>query len=163
MTDLVFDRTAREYVLAVVRRFVRCTQVAEDVTQDALLNAYRHRDKFRGEAQARTWLYRVAANAALGYLRTERRRHARIALESGTCEEVPDLAEPADAELCTRREARKARTLIDALPPRYRDVLLLRRDHTEQETADTLGLSLTNVKVIAHRARAKLREDLVAA
>jgi RNA polymerase sigma-70 factor, ECF subfamily len=156
MPELLFDRATRDYVLAVVRRIVRCSALAEDVTQDALLCAYKNRESFRGEAHPRTWLYRVAMNAALGRLRSERRFAGRIALD-GSTHEVADTAEPADVVLCRSRRARQASIAVAALPPRYRDVLALRRDHTETETARRLGLSLINVKVIAHRARAKVR------
>ncbi len=157
MGDLPFDRATRDYVFAVVRRIVRSASLAEDVTQDALLCAYRNRSSFRGDAHPRTWLYRVATNTALGHLRRERRRDARVAFESRACDEVADRAVPADTELCRRRQARRVRGLIEALPPKYRDVVTLRADHTETETAACLGLSVTNVKVIAHRARARLR------
>jgi RNA polymerase sigma-70 factor (ECF subfamily) len=156
MADLPFDRATRDYVFAVVRRIVRCGALAEDVTQDALLCAFKNRDSFRGEAHPRTWLYRVAMNAALGRLRSEQRFAARIAID-GCAHEAEDHAEPADVVLCRGRRAHRARAVIASLPPRYRDVLELRRDHTETETARRLGLSLINVKVIAHRARAKVR------
>jgi RNA polymerase sigma-70 factor (ECF subfamily) len=156
MGDLSFDRATRDYVLAVVRRIIRCTALAEDVTQEALLCAFKHRASFRGEAHPRTWLYRVAMNAALGRLRSERRFAGRIALD-GSTHEVADTTEPADIVLCRSRRARHAQKLIAELPPRYRKVMELRRDHSEPETARRLGLSLINVKVIAHRARAKLR------
>jgi len=156
MADLSFDRETREYVLAVVRRIVRCRALAEDVTQESLLLAYAHREAFRGDAHPRTWLYRIATNTALGRLRCERRFAARITLD-GARHEVPDATEPVDERLCRSRRVLAVRNAVDALPPRYRDVLAMRRDHSEPETARRLGLSLINVKVIAHRARAKVR------
>lgn len=156
MPDLPFDRATREYVLAVVRRIVRCGALAEDVTQEALLAAFRHQESFRGDAHPRTWLYRIALNAALGRLRSERRFAARVAVDGGV-HEVPDAAEPVDVVLCRNRRAHQVREAVAALRPRYRDVLVMRWDHSEPETARRLGLSLINVKVIAHRARAKVR------
>ena len=162
MADLLFDRATRDYVFAVVRRIVRSGALADDVTQDALLSAFKNRDSFRAESHVRTWLHRVAVNAALGRLRSEKRFAARIAFD-GNAHELADAAEPADLALCRSRQARRARTVIADLPPRYRDVLELRRDHTETETARLLGLSVTNVKVIAHRARAKVRAAMTSA
>ena len=49
------------------------------------------------------------------------------------------------------------------LAPKYRDVVLMRADHSETETAEKLGITVANVKVRAHRARAQLRAALAAA
>src|SRR5690606_17264238 len=70
--DLSPDLGAREraYVFAVAMKYVKNEVDAEDVTQDALLLAHRHRDSFRGDARYGTWLYRVAATTALMFLRS---------------------------------------------------------------------------------------------
>src|SRR5512143_1034957 len=63
-----FQQSDRDYVYAVARRIVD-PEAAEDVAQDAMLLAYRHRAEFRGDSHYRTWLYRIAATTAFGYLR----------------------------------------------------------------------------------------------
>lgn len=64
---------SRAYVRSVAMKYVRDEQDAEDVTQDAMLLAYRYRHAFRGESRYSTWLYRVTATAALMFLRRQRR------------------------------------------------------------------------------------------
>ena len=64
----------RQYVFSVAMKYLKDEDAAEDVTQDALLLAHRHRDSFRGDSRFSTWLYRVAATTALMYLRKQRRR-----------------------------------------------------------------------------------------
>ncbi|MFT3697939.1 MAG: sigma-70 family RNA polymerase sigma factor [Kofleriaceae bacterium] len=143
---------------AVVRRIVRAESDAEDVTQDALLTAFRHRDQFRGESKPRTWLYRVALTSALGYLRKLRRSKER----EGVVRDVIDPSESPEAVLANAEEATLANQLVSELDPKYRDVIVLRVDHSEVETAERLGISVANVKVRGHRARAQLRALLAA-
>src|SRR4051794_2025453 len=70
--DAELDRT-RAYVRSIAMKYVHNESDAEDVTQDAMLLAHRHRDAFRGDARYSTWLYRVTATAALMFLRKQRR------------------------------------------------------------------------------------------
>src|SRR5690606_30629071 len=88
-----FGSDERGFVYAIARRIVGSPEEADDVTQDALLTAFRNRDAFRGEAKYRTWLYRIALTAALGHLR--RRSRSREALAANDVEvghHVPDGA-----------------------------------------------------------------------
>ena len=73
MRDTMEHDETRAYVKSVAMKYVRNDTDAEDVTQDALLLAYRYRDSFRGDARYSTWLYRVTATAALMFLRKQRR------------------------------------------------------------------------------------------
>src|SRR5882762_2354978 len=81
-SELELDRT-RAYVRSIAMKYVHNEHDAEDVTQDAMLLAHRHRDAFRGDARYSTWLYRVTATAALMFLRKQRRL-AREIPASGT-------------------------------------------------------------------------------
>jgi RNA polymerase sigma-70 factor (ECF subfamily) len=54
-----FTEQDRRFVYAVARRIVSDEDAANDVAQDAMLLAYRHRDRFRGDSRYRTWLYRI--------------------------------------------------------------------------------------------------------
>lgn len=156
--QLNFNASDREFMHAVVRRIVRAESDAEDVTQEALLTAYRHRDQFRGESKPRTWLYRVAITSALGYLRKLRRSKEH----EGLTRDVIDPADTPEATLATAEQAMIANRLLQDLDPKYRDVVVMRVDHTEVETAERLGITVANVKVRAHRARAQLRALIAA-
>jgi RNA polymerase sigma-70 factor (ECF subfamily) len=160
--SLEFNVENREFVRSVVRRIVRLDDAVEDVTQEALLTAFRHRESFRGESKYRTWLYRVAITSALGYLRRLRRSREQVLLGS----ELRDAIDPAntpEVAVGNHEEIELANRLVMELAPKYRDVVLMRADHSETETAEKLGISVANVKVRAHRARAQLRAALAAA
>src|SRR3954471_19254470 len=84
------DRT-RVYVRSVAMKYVHNEHDAEDVTQDAMLLAYRYRDAFRGDSRYTTWLYRITATAALMFLRKQRRLSREIPASgtgAGTDEEA---------------------------------------------------------------------------
>ncbi len=160
---VTFGPEDRRFVYAVVRRIVGREQDAEDVTQDALLLAYRHRDSFRGDSRYRTWLYRIAATTALGHLRKQRRSRLRLADGERDDHAIATAADPAKSASVQIEEAEdraRMNQAIDRLAPSYREVLLARADATENEVANRLGLTVSNVKIRAHRARKQLREML---
>jgi RNA polymerase sigma-70 factor (ECF subfamily) len=153
----------RQFLFRVVQRIVRDAATADDLTQDALLRAHRHRDSFRGASSRRTWLYRIAVTTALGHLRREWRR-ARHVAELGDergVDALPSHEADAAAQLAVRERSSVLTDALRALPPGYRDVLILRfgDDLSERDTATALGLSVANVKVRAHRARRMLDVD----
>jgi RNA polymerase sigma-70 factor (ECF subfamily) len=152
----------RRFVYAVARRIVGSANDADDVTQDALLLAFRHRAAFRGEARYRTWLYRIASTTALSFLRRRRRSREQLGQGDSVDALVPDDAKSPEAEVADRDAARVVRRAIAELDPKYRDVLLWRASATESETAARLGISVANVKVRAFRDREQLRGALAA-
>ena len=153
----VFGTAEREYVYAIARRIVGTPDAADDVAQDAMLLAYSHRDAFRGDSRYRTWLYRIAATAALGYLRKVKRSREYLAQDDATMPAPIDPAASPEAQVAEREAAVVAEQLLAELDPKYRDVIVLRTELSEAETAERLGITVANVKVRAHRARAQLR------
>lgn len=154
----------RAYVLAVARRFVGDPAAAEDVAQDALLLAFRHRDAFRGDSRYRTWLYRIAATSALGYLRRRRRSREELGAHGSAGErDIADQTRTPERLLADLEEAEHGARLVAQLAPAYRDVVLLRTVLDENATARRLGISVANVKVRAHRARRWLHDHAASA
>lgn len=160
---VAFEQLVAEYgdrVYAIALRLTGSPTDAEDVMQDALLQAFRGWSEFRGEANPATWLYRITVNAAAQRVRAQ-------PPTANLPEPVEELAVPdwsgdvaqivADAEL--RREIEDA---IVALPWELRIVVIL-RDTMGQSTAATalaLGLTEPTVKARLHRGRVILRREL---
>src|SRR5262249_11059933 len=90
--EVRFEGRERDYVYAIAMKYLKDEDEAADVTQDALLNAFRHRASFRGDSRFTTWLYRVAGTTALMHLR--KRGRARVAL--GSQEVHSEDGEPVD-------------------------------------------------------------------
>lgn len=163
----LFEILMRRYnqrLFRVVRGIIRDDNEAEDVVQEAYVNAYTHLDQFAGRAKLSTWLTRIAVNEALA----RARRGARwdqldTDSETGATMDRLKSDEPDPERQAATGEMRATlEAAIDGLPPLYRSVLML-RDVEELSTAETaacLEASEEAVKVRLHRARLMLREKL---
>ena len=159
----------------VARAILKDDADAEDVLQDAYLDAYRHIGDLRGEAQLATWLTRIVINHALMRLRRHRRDRVVVPFgerppEDGGLE--PDQAEAAGMAdesvesppgAVLRGEIRRLlERKIDDLPVAFRTVFVMRdvEEMSVQETADCLSIPAATVRTRLFRARALLREAL---
>lgn len=159
--DVPLGRNERSFIYAVARKILRDDDAASDVTQDAMLLAYRHRDQFRGASAHRTWLYRIAVTTALGYLRKQRRSREELAVDGAVAWEPADPGPSPEDECAARELASRVDEALDAIAPPHRDVFLLRaEDRSEAEIAAECGITVANVKIRAHRARQQLRQAL---
>ncbi|MBZ0232386.1 MAG: sigma-70 family RNA polymerase sigma factor [Deltaproteobacteria bacterium] len=154
-----FTAEDRRFVYAVARRIVRDEDAAADVTQDALLLAFRYRDRFRGDARYRTWLYKIAASAAITHLRRRRRRRTDRMVSLGAVADACAPGQNPEEHLACAEVAARTAAELAALDERYGDVLRLRfvDGLSEAEVADVLGVSLPTVKIRTHRGRQALR------
>src|SRR3569623_2097565 len=125
----VFGEAERQFVYAVARRIVG-TEAAVDIAQEALLLAYVHRDAFRGDSRYRSWLYRIAASAALGYLRKRKRSRARLATDPDALPAPLDPAASPEPQIADRAAAAVALKLLESLALKYRDVVVLRTEYS---------------------------------
>ena len=170
--QLVSGHQERVYRLAL--RMMGTESDAQEVVQDALLSAWRNLQKFEGKAQFGSWLYRIAANAALMMLRT-RRRHPQVSMEEVTAlgaDETgvdgfgagagDDWSKRPDDQLQSTELRAAIQAAVDALPESSRQVFMVRDVDglSTEETAETLGLSVPAVKTRLHRARLALREAI---
>jgi len=148
---------------------------AQEVLQEAFLNAYQKLPNFRGEAQFSSWLYRIAANSALMRLRRKRRapdaltdqplelQGPRFSAE-GYLDPPPrsDWSQRADEKMMDRELGTAIDQAVNGLPDDYRTVFLLKDVDglSNEEIADALELTVPAVKSRLHRARLALREKL---
>lgn len=168
-----FDRLYRENVDRLYRFAQRmCGQGedAQDLVQETFLKAYRGLRGFRGEAQASTWLYTIAARACI---RMRRKRKGEPEHELSLEQFIPtstgelQLQIPAQGltpeEALETKEVRRAlHDAIQALPQKYRLVLVLRdmEGLTAKEVGSVMGLNERAVKSRLHRARLFVRKRL---
>jgi RNA polymerase sigma-70 factor (ECF subfamily) len=130
---------------------------------------------FRGDAEASTWLHRIAANVASDWLRSRATKEAKltIPLPDAADDETPTAAiEAAEVnrpltpeQLVSQHEMRDCiRGEIGKLPEAQRIVLMLSAlgGFADDEIAHTLGISLDNAKVRLHRARQAFKKIIAA-
>jgi RNA polymerase sigma factor (sigma-70 family) len=134
---------------------------AEDVTQEALVKAYRALGGFREGAPFRPWLLRIVRNEALNRRRGTGRRE-RLALRVATDPVSGGAAPSPETEVMSREERQRVLAAVDSLPERYRSVISTRFlvGLSEAETAGMLGIAPGTVKSRTSRGLSRLREML---
>jgi len=157
-------------IYRLARRLTRNREDAEEVVQDTFLSAYRKIRDFHGRAALGTWLNRVAVNAALMKLRGWRPEpHLSIeedlpqfAADGTHARPVADWSDLPDHRVETQELRQVLCEAIDALPPDYRAVVVLRdiEGLSNQEAAEVLGTTVFAIKARLHRAHLVLRERL---
>ncbi len=146
---------------------VRSIEDANDLAQDTFLRAYAHIRTFNPNlAKFSTWIYQIARNVVRTHLGKEGRRPAQEDLfEDETIEQrlAETRREVAPEEmLLAADDERRVRAALAAIPEKMRTALVLRYfKHLEyQEIADTMQVSLGNVKTLIHRGKAALAHAL---
>jgi len=152
----------------VARTILRNDADAEDALQDAYLDAYRHLDGFRAEAELSTWLTRIVVNQSLMRLRRQKRDGNVVPFsqdggETPAAVEVRDEKGESPSTAVLRTEMRRLlERRIDELPVAYRTVFVMREveDMSVEETAQSLDIPSSTVRTRLFRARALLRASL---
>ena len=164
----LFEIVMRRYnprLFRLARAIVRDDAEAEDVLQQAYVNAFSHLHQFAGEARFATWLTRIATNEALARVR---RRGRWLVVEPAVDDlrgaEAIRASDPSPEQQAFAGELRRAlEASLDALPPIYASVFVLREVEglSTSEVAECLQVSEDVVKTRFRRARALLRDELL--
>ncbi len=167
---LVTERSGDIY--ALLYRLTEDVEEARDLTQETFLQAFRHVARFRGDADLRTWLYRIAINQARNRRRwwRRRRRESTLSLDSSEGADERPLGErvadqrasdPEQLALAGERE-RALLAALRTLGRAYREVVVLRdiEGLSYEEVAAAAGISIGTVKSRLSRGRAELRKKL---
>ena len=157
-------RAHAEKLFRTVHRITRNREDAEDAVQDSLLRAFLHLKSFDGRSTFSTWLTRIGINSTLMMLRKKRNSpeiSAHGPGEGETLWEVPDSAPNPEIRCAEREQERFLRDAIAGLSPRIRRALEFHtlQDHSLQETAAQIGISVSAAKARFFRAKAALRKS----
>jgi RNA polymerase sigma-70 factor (ECF subfamily) len=139
-------------VFALCVRLCKDRDMAEDLTQEAFVQAWRKLSSFRGDSAFGSWLYRIATNTALSYLRKQTPFVNSL--------DISDVPEPAYRE--TNDEQIGLETAISELPDGARAVFVLYslEGYTHDEISKLLGIAQGSSKAQLHRARQLLKRNL---
>lgn len=160
-----------QFEMPVIYRFLlaslRDKDLAETLTQECFLKAYRNRSSFRGESSARTWLMRIAINLKKDHWRSRRTRfwretQANAVDADSAIDLLPSAEASPEAQVIARDQAAQVWRLIEHLSSRERSVFLLRyvEELELREIGHCTGLKVGAVKVYLRRAITKVRSGL---
>src|SRR6266850_7825569 len=165
----VADRSGEIYGLLL--RLTENSEEARDLTQETFLRAFQSIGRFRGEADLRTWVYRIAINQARNRWRwwRRRRRDSTVSLDAMqgqtnqplTATLVEGSENPEQRTLAHEREV-ALRGALQKLGVSYRETVILRdiEGFSYEEIASTLGINVGTVKSRLARGRQELRRRL---
>ena len=165
-----FERLMNKYkqlIFNLIYRMIRNKEDVEDLTQEAFIKAFNSLDKFDRQFSFSTWLFKIATNNCIDYLRKKKLNTFSIDKELGSEDddyqfEIPDNERTPDKNLMEDERKKILEEAIESLPNKYKSVILLRhRDEQDyEEIAKKLKLPLGTVKAHIFRGRELLNKYL---
>ena len=142
-------------VFGFIYRMVLSVEDARDLTQEVFLSVFRSLGKFRGDAKFSSWLYRIASNKSLDFLKKNRKLQV-------IDEEIIATSESPEQVFLQQDKIRHLRSIIARLPDKYRLVLILfhYENFTYRQIANTLDIPEKTVATRIYRAKLILKERL---
>jgi RNA polymerase sigma-70 factor (ECF subfamily) len=164
-----FEELVRRYqrpITSYVYRMLSDYEAALDVTQEVFIKVYNSLEKYSSEYKFSTWLYRIAHNAAIDYMRRNSISHQSLETENedGTYQlQIKDARPTPEQEREHTEWRNEIEAVVNCLPAAYRDLIVLRhsRDMSYDEIAEITALPLGTVKNRLFRAREMMREMFV--
>ena len=164
--DFVLRYSANVY--ALLMRLTEDEEEARDLTQDTFLSALKAIKNFRGEADLKTWLYRIAVNESRNRFRWWKRqnRNSTVSLDAenttGQTMEVADSSENPEAATLRREREQALRQALSELSTNFREVIVLRdiEGLSYEEVAVALETNVGTIKSRLARGREELRKKL---
>ena len=154
-------------VFHIAFKIVHDREVAADLVQDTFMKAFASLASYRSEYRFSTWLYKIAANCSIDYLRKKRIKVLSLDRELETKDgkvefEIPDYSFHPGRDLEAKEQRFSINEAIESLPSKYREVIVYRHkdDKSYEEIADLLDIPIGTVKARIFRARELLKKKL---
>ncbi len=156
-----------DQIFNFIYRMIHDREQVEDLTQEAFIKAFSSLGSFNEEFAFSTWLYKIATNNCIDYIRKRKLQMYSIdkpieSRDSDYMFELPDESSEADQDVIRAQRAAFLRTAIAQLPEKYRRVIQLRHveEKSYEEIAGILKLPIGTVKAHIFRARELLYKQL---
>ena len=153
------------YVYNVALRTLSSPGDAEDITQETFVRVWRSLNSFRGDAQFRTWIYRITTNLCYNRLPRLKRDLEALAIYDDADDEIalPDDQQQVEQDVVLDELRQQLESTINKLPESYRLLISLRhiQGMSYAEIAEATGMPLGTVKTGIFRARRDLRVLLI--
>ena len=163
--EATFARLFEEYATPIYNyalRMVGDPDRAADISQDTFIKAYRKLDQLTDDAAAKPWIYRIATNTAIDDMR--RRRFTVPMSDESRHHDRPDLGPGPEAQVLGGMVDERIQRALLRLRPNHRQCLLLSdvEDMSAIQIGEVMGMSYGAVRTLLCRARAEMRDALVA-
>ncbi len=160
-------RKHREAIYHVILKIVHNQEEARDLVQETFMKAFGSLATYKPEYRFTTWLYRIAANSSIDYLRKKKINSLSLdqplETKDGTVGiELPDWTYNPEVDFVSKQRVLSINESIDSLPKKYRDVIVYRhkQDKSYEQIAEILGIPVGTVKARIFRARELLKKKL---
>jgi RNA polymerase sigma-70 factor (ECF subfamily) len=154
-------------IFNLIARIIRNREQVEDLTQEAFVKAFASLKNFNEEYAFSTWIYKIATNSSIDYIRKKKLDtfsiNKPIAMEeSDYTFDLPDTTYQPDKSLIQNQKTRLIEEAIERLPEKYKRVIIMRHseDRDYSEIAKILKLPIGTVKAHIFRARELLNRYL---
>ena len=156
----------QQMVFSTCLGIVHSTDDADDLTQEVFIEAFNSIDQFREDAKISTWLYRIAINKSLNYIRDNKRKRLLQSIGVLNIPDVPDDQHNFDLPyeaLLEKQRSDMIHAAIDALPKNQRTAFVLSKyeDLSYKEIAEVMEISVSSVESLLFRARKSLQKKLL--
>ncbi|WP_078544855.1 RNA polymerase sigma factor [Litchfieldia alkalitelluris] len=156
VNELYMEYKKKVYSLAL--SYVKDIYLAEDLSHEILLKCYLSRKQFNGDCSFHSWIYRIAINHCIDFLR--KRYHQRDLLRDDIeVFQAKEVCTP-ESELLSFYEKEELREKLRLLPAKYKEVINLYyfKEHSLKEIEEQLNINLSTIKTRLLRAKKMLRE-----
>jgi RNA polymerase sigma-70 factor (ECF subfamily) len=149
-------------------RYVNNVEDADDIAQEVFIQVYESMNHFREESQLSTWVYRIAVNKSLDFIRSKKRKKRFAQLTSlfrsddeESTIEIPSYGTP-EQELEEKERKKILDLAISKLPENQKTAIILSKyeNFSNKEITDIMDLSLSAVEALMHRAKNNLQKQL---
>jgi len=161
--------TYQQRVIRTCKGFVQSDDDAEDIAQEVFIEIWKSFNKFRGDAELSTWIYRISVNKSLNFIRSAYKRKMLSFFQfpdSTISSFTDDLAVSTDYspddDLGRSEQAEAVKKAIDSLPSKQRTAFILSKydDLSYKEIADVMNSTIPSVESLIFRARQNLQKRL---
>jgi RNA polymerase sigma factor (sigma-70 family) len=162
----VLQKKYNRIITSLIRRMIRNEEDVRDLTQDTFIKAYNAISSFQFGYSFSSWIYKIASNTCIDFLRKKRLAEVSLSQKTNSDEEyeieIEDKNFMPDISLMTDEKLKALRDAIEKLPDNYREIIKLRHEKEMDyaDIAETLDIPLGTVKAHLFRARKQLFTQL---
>jgi len=158
-TNQIWEEFSNKLQVFILKR-VKSKHDAEDILQDVFLKIHNKIESLETEIKLKSWIYQITRNAIVDYYRNHG-KNPKLEMESP--EQIEDFSDKNDFESAEIEIASCIRPMVDDLPEKYKEAILMTEYQTlsQTELAKRLGLSISGAKSRVQRARKNLKNMLL--